>query len=710
MSTTRDNRSGSPSRNDTQSRKKHPCVLCQQRKVKCDRNDPCQNCTKARIECIPASALPPRRRKKRFPEAELLARLRKYEEHLKAYGADIDAINREDGPVPSKLPPEIKHSHDPHSCSRPGIETVKPLSRWDFFKFTQLETNNFKFQDAEELLQGSSDDDEIFDSPITKTYDAIGSDASDLLFPSETTGNSTGLHPSPMHIFRLWQNFIDNVNPLIKILHAPTVQQQILDATADLSKVSKGTEVLMFGIYATAIMSMTDAEVELMFGEDKPKLLAQFQSGCRKALLRAGFLRSSDMTILQGFLLYLLSSLNFSIDPRALFCLTGISIRIAQRIGLNVDGTAYGLLPFEVEMRRRLWWQLLLLDTRIGELSGYGPSLHMHMWTTKLPSNVNDSSLFPDMREPPAEHPGVTEMLFALLRCEVAQFLCQTRRMCGPSEIDDAAINAFEAMLQEKYLRYCDAQVPLHYISSAVARGSIFRLRMGTHHPSLMSSKSKEMSEQELDRLFNSSLAMLENHYNLMGAKSISRFSWYIYTNFPFPAHVYLICALRYRTTGELADRAWKQLEASFDRRSKSEMGKRHGRKGTTLHMAMANLTVKSWEARESVLQKLQPDIPTPRFIMRFRENLAARKSSNSATQSNDSPPEIGNQVGNQFEDAYQWLNQQPPFETQGFDQSNILMPDSSTMDWSFWNGIGPVPVSDFDNTLPSHGQGFYQS
>lgn len=78
-----------------QSRKKHPCVLCQQRKVKCDRNDPCANCVKALVECVSPSTLPPRRRKKRFPEAELLARLRKYEDHLRSYGADIDAINRE---------------------------------------------------------------------------------------------------------------------------------------------------------------------------------------------------------------------------------------------------------------------------------------------------------------------------------------------------------------------------------------------------------------------------------------------------------------------------------------------------------------------------------------------------------------------------------------------------------------------------------------
>jgi hypothetical protein len=77
--------------------RKHPCLLCQQRKVRCDRNEPCSNCVKAGVaKCEAAPQYPPRKRKKRFPEAELLARLRRYERHLKNYGADIDAINRED--------------------------------------------------------------------------------------------------------------------------------------------------------------------------------------------------------------------------------------------------------------------------------------------------------------------------------------------------------------------------------------------------------------------------------------------------------------------------------------------------------------------------------------------------------------------------------------------------------------------------------------
>jgi hypothetical protein len=104
--------------------KKHPCVLCQQRKVKCDRAYPCGNCRKSSSECISPTTLPPRKRKRRFPEAELLARLRKYEYHLKSYGADIDAINREEVPIAPQTSIAVK----PRSSEPPILADVKPFS------------------------------------------------------------------------------------------------------------------------------------------------------------------------------------------------------------------------------------------------------------------------------------------------------------------------------------------------------------------------------------------------------------------------------------------------------------------------------------------------------------------------------------------------------------------------------------------------------
>jgi hypothetical protein len=68
------------------------CILCQQRKVKCDRRFPCANCVKANAQCVPAALLQKQRRK-RFAERELLDRLRHYEALLKENGIEFEPLH-----------------------------------------------------------------------------------------------------------------------------------------------------------------------------------------------------------------------------------------------------------------------------------------------------------------------------------------------------------------------------------------------------------------------------------------------------------------------------------------------------------------------------------------------------------------------------------------------------------------------------------------
>lgn len=58
------------------------CLLCQQRKVKCEKKFPCANCVKIGSQCVPTQ-LAPRQRRRRFSERELLERLRHYESLLR---------------------------------------------------------------------------------------------------------------------------------------------------------------------------------------------------------------------------------------------------------------------------------------------------------------------------------------------------------------------------------------------------------------------------------------------------------------------------------------------------------------------------------------------------------------------------------------------------------------------------------------------------
>lgn len=127
-------------------------------------------------------------------------------------------------------------------------------------------------------------------------------------FPFSVGGPSTSLadsHPSAIQIFQLWQIYINNVNPLLKIIHAPTLQARIVEAGADTENVPKPFDALMFAIYFISVHSMSDEEAERTLGEDKKALLAKYHQATQQALINAGFMKSNELVVLQAYLLYL---------------------------------------------------------------------------------------------------------------------------------------------------------------------------------------------------------------------------------------------------------------------------------------------------------------------------------------------------------------------------------------------------------------------
>ena len=75
------------------------CVVCTQRKVRCDKEKPCNNCIKAGIACEVAPPPPPRRRKRKLDERELAKKLAKYEELMERNGIDFRSNGDDVEPV-----------------------------------------------------------------------------------------------------------------------------------------------------------------------------------------------------------------------------------------------------------------------------------------------------------------------------------------------------------------------------------------------------------------------------------------------------------------------------------------------------------------------------------------------------------------------------------------------------------------------------------
>jgi hypothetical protein len=157
--------------------------------------------------------------------------------------------------------------------------------------------------------QSSSEDEASDEKPYP--------DAENFLLGNQISSKKlTGAHPSPVHIFRLWQTFLINVHPLIMMFHAPTVQQLVLDATANLDAVPRPVEALMFSIYLLAVESLNDGACEAMFGESKVALIRKYSHAAQQALINSKFLKSLNLYTLQAYICYIVSAFSILITYR----------------------------------------------------------------------------------------------------------------------------------------------------------------------------------------------------------------------------------------------------------------------------------------------------------------------------------------------------------------------------------------------------------
>lgn len=308
----------------------HSCVLCQQRKVKCDRRQPCSNCVKARVECV-ASAPPAPRRRKKIPTSDLAARLQRCEDLLKKHGVkveeeeekkhtshedevEMDMLDMEMGQLgPSMLGvPRKTHVSKPQGTliadkgntyyieKSPSSSMFQEPPADQFSTLWENLRDEIQSQEPKDSFQPSSDD-EVNETCLYPNAGSL------LIGHSGSKPNLTSQHPQPVHIFRLWQTFLTNVNPLTKVFHAPTVQQMILDASGDLEHAPRPTEALMFSIYLLAVISMKSEDCETMFGQSQSTLLSKYSHATQHALVRAGYLKSLSLVTLQAYTLFLVS-------------------------------------------------------------------------------------------------------------------------------------------------------------------------------------------------------------------------------------------------------------------------------------------------------------------------------------------------------------------------------------------------------------------
>jgi len=119
-------------------------------------------------------------------------------------------------------------------------------------------------------------------------------------------------HPTRSQVYSLYSLFITNVEPVVKMLHGPSLKRYFIEGSAELdcSPGPKGLDALRFAIYYSATTSLNPEACLLQLGEEKATLLSRFRSGTELALARADVINTEEMSTLQALVLYLVSPLH----------------------------------------------------------------------------------------------------------------------------------------------------------------------------------------------------------------------------------------------------------------------------------------------------------------------------------------------------------------------------------------------------------------
>ncbi|KAJ5632864.1 hypothetical protein N7490_009203 [Penicillium lividum] len=646
--------------------KPYSCVICHNRKVKCDRKERCSNCAKANVECIYRPPPPPRRRKRERGASVSASRER--DKSLRRMTPEPPRVDQPSkGTSPARNQPsevEFKRNSPGRMIIREGNSIYLDNTLWT--------SVSYELPDAAGILDNASDNRNIELSQEEDINEPI------MLMGLATRESLTDLHPNPLHIFKLWQTFLENVNPLIKILHTPTLQPQILEATGDLPKISKELEALMFAIYCIALVSLQASEVERSLGESKTKLLSRCRRGAQLALSNASFLRTSNLMILQAFVLYLLSMRALS-DPHTTWTMSGVALRIAQRMGLHRDGSGYGLNEFECEIRRRIWLQLVIIDSTSAQFCGVASSSLPANTDTKPPMNINDSDLDPRMTEAPHEKQGPTEMIFCLARSEFGRWLNFWSKDAGPSNSPwaflssssmslrqkDRAIDELENTMEKKFLQYCDRSIPLHLATIGMAHSAIHYTRLMAHHPRQYRDCQDEIPPGEKDIIFENCLKMAEYADYPRTNPDVQRFGWHTKHHMPWDAMIFMLSEMRFRTDPEEKSKVWELVGNIYSR----HVAQTRNGAVMPLHLALQNLMVKAWKVYiEECDNQHRAPAPCPTILATLIGNKGDTESQ--ATQQTIIPIDE--------------FHQEAPEDNRDFD----LLFQESPMDWNEWDGL----------------------
>ncbi|CAK7264323.1 hypothetical protein SEPCBS119000_000929 [Sporothrix epigloea] len=403
------------------------------------------------------------------------------------------------------------------------------------------------------------------------------------------------LYPSTQLALQLWTVYVKAVDPVLKILHIPTLQYTVVATILNPASAGPSTLALTLAIYYAALT----AEPTIMAPEEARAQLARCKTALDSLLTVTNLVERPDMPFLQALAIYV-TCLRVHNASRSVWVLNGLAIRLAQSMGLHRNEAYSQLSPFESEMRLCLWWHLCVLDSRAPEDQGLQPHGIVAEGGLRQPLNVNDAQLYPDMTQLPLEMTGKwTDMSFFLVQTEGCRRMhpileIQAPDSMGAAEPDAQHSNGDQRKLFRDPDRYMQARfgvsmdgqemlpdlarMAIQHVNTAVKKMEfVLQLRkeislQRSTEPGRTRFSDKQRESALLRPSFRLACAALQSSRALQQASAATPFAWLFRTYIQWYALAYVLrclCCHPRESVAEihrLSEEAWDLVDALLPR------------------------------------------------------------------------------------------------------------------------------------------------
>ncbi|KAK7222836.1 hypothetical protein V2G26_010839 [Clonostachys chloroleuca] len=713
------------------------CVNCRRHKIKCNKVDPCTNCTKAQLNCI----FPPPRRPGKDGQIDpaLLAKIDRMQRTISSLrllvnekdsqlreqrqslrqpyspaGTRADPISereQEQSPRPHESLSTIvarpkSHASPNMSVSPANSATTQSTTDYTAGKLIRDEGRSIyvggtfwvalntqdQFNDLDNGDESETFDGEDFSVSQDSTIESVFSN-----FPLQShAAAQSPTHPPIANRQKLWLTFTENVDPITKILHMPTVTAQIAGwlTSEDMTTVPKSLNALLFAIYFSAVSSLEEDVCRELLGCERDILATKYRIAEEHALTAAGFLNTDDLVVMQSLIIYLITLRHTA--PRRSWTLCPLAFRLLQSFGAHRDGASLKLVTYESEMHKRLCWHLLMLECGAAEDSGCDPTLvEISSFTALPPLNLNDSDLSANMDVEPVEQTGWTDSTLLTMLAEICQLwrLSCDYRLC-PEEASKPLSSMTEtekrefvrrvmSKFEDRYIKICSPLVPIQWVTATLSRFLVLEFKLASFKPL---ERHVDLTPDECEEFLNDALECLELTNKLLTDRRSSRWVWLFKTFTAWQALAFVLTELAVRPLQKGREKAWSTIEQTMVSRWSSP----HDRRGHQWR-SMLSLLALAQTARDR-------DLRRRRACLRGRKDVPLSATRPSLPLQQQSP--LAEQVRQTQDSAY---GSQPPMSLQGdslgdahqvpqMDASmwmNAMQPDSDM------HPFGPVPDLD---------------